>query len=159
KLNPGICSSPVLYKDTVILLCDQGGGQGFLQGLDKKTGEVKWEQKRSNGSYNNTTPVLLTVDGKLQLVIAGARAVQGLDPADGKELWSCAAGGFGASPAYGGGLLYVDSGTDGPGLAIDPTGKGDVTKTHVKWRHDKVAADYASPVISGDYVYRARKPG
>jgi hypothetical protein len=27
-LNPGICTSPILYQDTVILLCDQGRNQG-----------------------------------------------------------------------------------------------------------------------------------
>jgi outer membrane protein assembly factor BamB len=157
-LNPGLCSSPVLFKDTVVLLCDQGGGKGFLQALDKKTGEVKWEQKRKTASYNNTTLVLIQAEGKTQMVILGSRAVEALDPADGKLLWSCAAAGFGASPAYGSGLLYVDSGAEGPGLVVDPTGQGDVTRTHVKWKHAKVQAEYSSPVISGDYVYRTRRP-
>jgi outer membrane protein assembly factor BamB len=159
KLNPGICSSPILYEDTVVLLFDQGGGKGTLQGLDKKTGEVKWEQKRTKSSYNNSTPILIKVKDRTQLVTIASRAVQGLDPADGKPLWSCAGVGFGASPAYGGGLLYVDSGTNGPGQVIDPSGTGDVTKTHVKWKHDKVAGEYSSPIISGDFVYRTRKPG
>jgi hypothetical protein len=46
-------------------------------------------------------------------------------------------------------------------LAIDPTGRGDVTKTHVRWKIDKTPASYAyaSPAICGDYLYRAQKPG
>ena len=45
-LNPGICTSLVLYGDTVLLLFDQARDKGVLQGLSKATGEVQWEQKR-----------------------------------------------------------------------------------------------------------------
>jgi hypothetical protein len=64
------------------------------------------------------------------------------------------------SPLYNNGLLFTDA-PGGPGIAIDPTGKGDVTKTHEKWRIDKTPASYAyaSPGISGDYIYRVTKPG
>lgn len=158
-LNPGICSSPVLHEDTLILLCDQARNQGYLQGIDKNTGEVKWEQKRPKLSYSNTTPLLLDVKGKRQLIIASSNELQGLDPANGNLIWKCNARGFGSSPAYGSGLLYTDSGTTGPGMAVDPTGEGDVSKTHVKWQIDKVPGEYSSPVICGDYVYRTRKPG
>ena len=158
-LNPGICSSPVLYEDTLILLCDQGRNQGYLQGIDKNTGLVKWEQKRPKVSYSNTTPLLLDVKGKRQLIIAASNQLQGLDPATGLPIWWCASSGFGSSPAYGSGLLYSDSGTTGPGIAVDPTGQGDVTASHVKWKIDKVPGEYSSPVICGDYVYRTRKPG
>ena len=47
-LNPGVCSSPVLYEDTVLILCDQSKDNGFLVALDKKTGDEKWRQKRPN---------------------------------------------------------------------------------------------------------------
>ena len=98
NLNPGLCSSPILYQDAVVLLCDQGRGQGFLQGLDKKTGEVKWEQKRPTVSHNNTTPVLIQVGDKTEMIVAASNAVQGLDPSDGKVLWTCAANGLAGLP-------------------------------------------------------------
>lgn len=159
KLNPGICTSPVLYEDTVILLVDQAGGGAYLQGLDKKTGEVKWEKKRPKASYCNTTPILLTVDGKPQLIVTGANLIEGLNPANGDTIWTCAGSAFGSSPAYGAGLLYIDRGASGPGIAVEVNGSGDVSKTHVKWTVDKVAGEYASPIICGDYVYRTQKPG
>ena len=159
RLNPGICSSPVLYRDTVILLCDQGRGEGFLQGLDKKTGEVRWEQKRKDVSYSNATPCLLDVQGRTQLILVASNAVQGLDPADGKPIWWCKARGFGQSPAFGGGLVYADKGCNETAVCVDPTGQGDVTATHVKWQIDKSPGDYASPVIAGRYVYKTCKEG
>ncbi|MBL8795281.1 MAG: PQQ-like beta-propeller repeat protein [Planctomycetia bacterium] len=159
KLNPGICSSPILYEDTVILLVDQHGGGAYLQGIDKKTGEVKWEKKRPKASFCNSTPVLLNVQGKSQLIVCGSNLIEGLNPANGDTIWSCAGSAWGSSPAFGSGLLYIDRGASGPGLALDVGGQGDVSRSHVKWVAEKVAAEYSSPVICGDYIYRTQKPG
>jgi outer membrane protein assembly factor BamB len=64
------------------------------------------------------------------------------------------------SPVYAAGLLFTDS-PGGPGIAIDPTGQGDISKTHAKWKIDKTPASYAyaSPGICGDFIYRVHKPG
>jgi hypothetical protein len=68
---------------------------------------------------------------------------------------------------YGSGILYADAGVKptfpvaspaDAGTAIDPTGKGDVTKTHVKWQTRVPEADGASAIIVGDHVYRVSKP-
>ena len=154
-LNPGICSSPILYQDTVLLLCDQGRGNGFLQALDKSSGRIKWEQKRAKTSYSNTTPILLPVNGKPQLIIAASERLEGLDPASGEPIWWCKARGFGASPAFGSGLIFSDSGNGESGLVVDPSGAGDVSKTHVKWQLPKIRSQYGSAIVSGEYVYRA----
>lgn len=159
KLNPGIDTSPVLFRDTLLLLCDQGGGMGWLQALGKATGEVKWEQKRPKVSVTNSTPVLIRVNDKPELIVAASEQLQGLDPATGDLIWFCKARGFGSSPAYGSGLLYSDSGNGERAVVVDPTGKGDVTATHMKWHVDKVPSQYGSAVISGDYVYRATDKG
>jgi outer membrane protein assembly factor BamB len=45
------------------------------------------------------------------------------------------------------------------GLAIDPTGEGDVTKTHVRWRHARNQQGFGSPIVVGDYLYRVGQPG
>ena len=156
SFNPTICTSPVLYKDTIILLLDQGGG-GILQAQDKRTGEVKWVQKRDKErcGHCNTTPLLIEVQGKPPLVTLGSKVLQSSDPADGKLLWWCtSAHGFAASPVYSSGLIYADLGDDLSAAAIDPTGQGDVTKTHVKWKVNKVAGEWGSAVSDGRYVYR-----
>ncbi len=162
SLNPGLCSSPVLYKDTVIQLCDQGGGKGFLVALDKKTGAVRWEQPRKKESHNNCTPALIEVGGKTQLIVNASDALQGIDPDNGDLIWWCTGKvGFGDSVAFGGGLVFAQSGAGGDSLAVcvDPSGRGDVTKTNVKWQLPKAPGYYGSPVVAGDYVLRAYKPG
>jgi outer membrane protein assembly factor BamB len=143
----------------VILLCDQGRNQGFLQGLNKSDGEVKWEQPRKGLDYCNATPILMDVAGKTQLIVAGSKALNGLNPASGDPIWFCKSWGFGSSPVYGKGLVYADRGGNEPAICVDPNGTGDVTKTHVKWQVDKVPGDYSSPVISGDYIYRVVAEG
>lgn len=158
-LNPGICSSPILYQDTVLLLCDQGRGNGFLQALDKSTGQVKWQQKRSKTGTTNSTPIILPVNGKPQLIIQASERIEGLDPATGEPIWWCKARGFGASPAFGQGLIFSDSGNGESGLVVDPSGTGDVTKTNVKWQVPKIRSQYGSAVVSGEYVYRASDKG
>ena len=158
-LNPGICTSPILYQDTILLLFDQGRGKGFLQALDKTTGAVKWEQKRTKMGSCNTTPLLITANNKPQLVAAGSEVLQGLDPTNGEPLWWCKSRAFGESPIFGGGLVYVDKGGNEPAMAVDPAGQGEVDKTHVKWQNAKSAGDYSSAVIAGEYIYKAVKEG
>ena len=43
-------------------------------------------------------------------------------------------------------------------MAIDPTGTGNVTKTHVKWRINQVPDALGSPIIVGRLVYRLHRP-
>jgi len=142
SVYPSLSSSPVLYEDNVLLLVDQSK-DSFLMALDRKTGEVKWEQKRPKMQSTNSSPLLMPVQNKVQLVVASGRALQGLDPADGKVLWSCGKdGGYWTSLTYGSGLVYTDSG-GGRGLAVDPSGTGEIDKTQSSGsspRYPKVCA-------------------
>jgi len=156
-----IGTSPVLYQDTVLVMVDATRPAiSRLVAYDKKTGAVKWEEKRPRASFSHSTPLLIDVQGKPQLVVASSNAVQGLDPASGKIIWSCANPGDVTTPVFGNGLVYCDSGRGGPGIAVDPTGAGDVTKTHLRWDTPKVTEGfYSSPVIAGEYLYRTVAPG
>lgn len=150
-VDGGVCSSPILYEDTVIvsgITPDVG-----LRALDRATGKVKWEQKTRTRS-TMATPAVIRINDRAQLV-HNAGGVQGLDPATGELLWSCKADGQQSSPVFGGGLLYVDAGRGGKtGTAVDPTGRGDVTKTRVKWTTQVDCPAGSSGVAVGDYVYR-----
>jgi outer membrane protein assembly factor BamB len=158
SVYPSLSSSLVLYEDTVLLLVDQSK-DSFLLALDRKTGAVKWEQKRPKMQSTNSSPLLMRVQDKTQLVVASGRALQGLDPADGKVLWSCGKdGGYWTSLTCGSGLVYTDSG-GGRGLAVDPSGSGEIDKTHVRWQQSKVPEGLCCPLIVGDCVYRVHKPG
>jgi outer membrane protein assembly factor BamB len=159
KFDVALAASPVLFGDTVILQCDELDKQSRIIAFDKKTGDVAWEALRPNVGFAHSTPVVAEIGGKKQLLVAASNALQGLDPTSGKVLWTCSASGDTVSPVFGGGLVYLDSGRGGIGVAVDPTGTGDVTKTHLKWKTATMPEGYGSPVIVGDYLYRLHSPG
>jgi outer membrane protein assembly factor BamB len=159
-------SSPVLFGDTVILLCAMANpADSRMVAFDSATGDVKWERKLSNTGFGHTTPVIIPVNGKPQmLVLASAmkvtdNALQSLDPNDGRLLWWCRGAGDAASPAFGSGLVYFDNGRGGPGFAVDPTGAGDVSATHTRWTIKQIPEGLSSPIIVGPYLYRLHTPG
>ena len=163
KHYDGLINSPLLFEDTVIRVVnvDQQGGNGVVQAMEKKTGKIKWEKKLAKSGSANASPLLLPINGKQQLILPGSNNVlEALNPADGTTIWSFKRRMGDLSPVYASGLLFTDA-PGGPGLAIDPTGQGEITKTHEKWRIEKTPASYAyaSPGICGDYIYRVHKPG
>lgn len=159
KFDVAFAASPVLVGDTVVMQCDQLDKQSRLIAFVAKTGEVKWEQVRPAHGFAHSTPVLAKVGEKAQLLVAASNALQGVDPDTGKVLWTCEARGDTVSPVLGGGLVYLDSGRGGTGIAVDPTGTGDVTKTHLKWKSGNIPDGYGSPVIVGEHLYRLHAPG
>ena len=126
-----MASSPALCGDKVILVCDNWG-PSFIVAVDKKTGKICWKTTRKSDPVFGT-PIVVQVGGKPQIITNGTKVVA-YDPSDGKEIWSCA--GLQSpntpTPLFAGGLVYATCGRNGPTLAIDPSGKGDVTDTKVK---------------------------
>lgn len=146
-----IGSSPVLFRDALLMLCAMSNKRDSrIIAYKKADGSVKWTTPLPRTGFAHSTPVLIEVKGKPQLVVVASgggeadEGVQSFDPNDGKRLWWCRGGGDAASAAFGAGILYCDNGRGGSGVAIDPTGAGDVTKTHVKWQKDVTSS---GPVI------------
>jgi outer membrane protein assembly factor BamB len=159
-------SSPVLHKNTLILLCAMAkSSDSKIIAFNKATGTVLWQQELPQTGFGHSTPLLLAVRGKTQLIFAASgggpsdQALQSFDPDTGKRLWWCWGVGDAASPAYGEGILYFDSGRGGPGVAVDPTGSEDVSQTHIRWKVSQVPEGIGSPVVVGDHVYRLHSPG
>lgn len=127
-----LASSPILYKDLAIQCCDHEGG-GFIASIEAASGEVRWRTPRKGGLLF-ATPLLISHNGKHQVVVNGT-TVFAYDPDTGKELWSARGMTdiFAPSAVFGDGLVYATSGRNGPTMAMDPSGSGDVTETHVKW--------------------------
>jgi len=156
-----IGSSPILYGDTILLLCAMAKpADSRLVALGKSDGLVKWETPLPRTGFGHSTPLLLDVKGKPQVIILASgmgekdEALQSFDPSSGKRLWWCKAAGDSSSPAYGAGILYVDSGRGGAGTAVDPTGQGDVSATHIKWTVTGMPESIGSPIIVTDHVFR-----
>jgi len=126
-------ASPVLYHDLVIETCDQNTGS-FVVALEKATGKERWCTPRRTSSHF-ASPIVITANGKDQLIVS-ADTIIAYDPATGTELWRCAGMTpcVTPSPIFANGLVYATSGRNGPTVAIDPGGTGNVTETHVRLR-------------------------
>ena len=155
----GVGTSPVLFRETVLVLADgTKPEQSRLIAYDKKTGNIAWEKPRPKANFNHTTPLLIQVKNEPQLVVASSSELQGLDPGNGRVIWWAKHKGDVPTPAFGDGLVYSEDGRGGPAAAVEPTGDGDVT-AKMKWKSKPIPEGYSSPTIAGDYVYRMHNPG
>jgi outer membrane protein assembly factor BamB len=85
-LHQGYAASPAVYGPLVIVMADTKGGTGALAGLDRATGKVVWSRKRPK-LPNYSSPIILNINGKDQLIQIGCNLVTSLDPLTGKENW------------------------------------------------------------------------
>lgn len=147
-------ASPLLHGGTVILDCDQTGKTSSIIAFDTASGEIKWEAKRPETGFAHTTPVIATIAGKPQMLVAGSKSLQGLDPSSGAELWSCPAPGDAASPTFDGTVVYSDSGRGGKAVCVVP-GAGIVEP---RWTYPQIPEGLSSPIIAGGLVWRTHSP-
>jgi outer membrane protein assembly factor BamB len=151
----GFCSSPVLYKDLVILNCDQDA-EAYVVAYDRATGAERWRTDRPNKTRSYCTPLIREMAGRTQMVLTGSKSVASYDPDTGRQIWVMdgPTEQFVASPVYLDGVLFITAGfPDLHVLGIDPGGTGNVTKTHIRWRDHKGAAYVPSPVAAGGHFF------
>ena len=153
----GFCSTPVPYKDKVIVNCDHDGN-GYIVALARADGRELWRIDRPNKTRSYCTPLIREAGGRAQMVLSGSKCIASYDPDTGKLLWIIdgPTEQFVASPVYSEktGLFYITGGfPDHHIMAIRPDGSGNVTATHVVWHHhNAVGVSYVpSPIIEGDW--------
>jgi outer membrane protein assembly factor BamB len=152
----GFAASPVLYDGQVILNCDSNEGS-LLVSLSCTDGRTLWKVSPPNNQLGFSTPLVRQMAGRTQLVLSCNKGVYSYNPDDGSLLWfvSDVDDEFVTTPVYHEKLqkVYITgSWTKRNLLAIDVTGSGDVTKTHVTWTLPEGAPYINSPVIVDDYI-------
>lgn len=157
----GFCSSPILYKNMVIVNGDHDG-DSYIVALDQATGETIWKKERAHKTRSYVTPLIREIDGRTQMVFSGSMAVTSMDPDDGSIHWTIdgPTEQFVASLVYDGDLLFMTAGfPEHHILAIRPTGEGNVTESHVVWRETKGCSYVPSPIVEGDFFLVAADNG
>jgi outer membrane protein assembly factor BamB len=153
----GSGGSPTLHKDLLIFSGD-GHYEAWVIALDKRTGDVKWKtERRKPFDQAYTTPLVISVDGRDQVVSVGAYRAAAYDADTGVEIWRVRYDeGFSnvPRPVFAHGLVYITTGFFQPAvLAVRPDGTGDVTGTHVAWSTSRGAPFTPSPIVVGDELY------
>jgi outer membrane protein assembly factor BamB len=81
----GSASSPIIYRDLVIVQCDTQG-ESFLIACNIRTGETAWRVARDElPSWG--TPTIFPSETRSELVTNGSNFIRGYDPTSGRELW------------------------------------------------------------------------
>jgi outer membrane protein assembly factor BamB len=161
----GFCSSPILYKDKIIVNGDQDA-LAYIVALDKTTGEEKWRVNRPSCMRSYCAPLIVDAAGKTQMVLTGNLGIHSYNPENGAPIWNIngPTEQYVASLVYGDGLFFMTAGfPDFHNLAIRPDGQGDITKTHIVWHEAKTKAINASyvpsPLAVGKFFYMISDKG
>lgn len=84
-IHQGYGSSPALYRSLVIASADSHAG-GVIAALDRKSGDIVWKRDRPK-EPNYTSPIVLNVAGRDELLLTGCNLFSSVEPLTGKTLW------------------------------------------------------------------------
>lgn len=149
-------SSPLVYRDLLLLQCDHYG-ESYVLAIDKATGKDRWKADRPDAWLSWASPQLAPVGAgdEHELLVSGSHRLDAYDPLSGEKLWTvrgmsreCI-----PTPVYGHGLIYATSGPNAATYCIRPGGRGDVTGSHIVWSNSRGVPFVPSTILVGDYFY------
>lgn len=164
----GFGSSPIIYKDRVIVQCDIQG-QSFIAALQLSDGKEIWRTAREE-IPTWSSPTVHEFDGMTMVITNGTKAARGYDMKDGSELWSLTGHSeiVVPTPSVAHGLIFLSSGYSPiqPIYAIKPSAHGDVslksgaTKNEsIEWSVKRGGPYMPTPIVYGDYLYCCANSG
>jgi outer membrane protein assembly factor BamB len=161
----GPASSPIVYRDLVIVQCDQQRGS-FLLALNARTGETVWRTAREElPSWGTPNVYVSSRPGRApELVTNGSNFIRGYDPLTGAELWRLGGSSkiTAPTPVFTDDYIVVASGRrdEKPIFVIRPGSRGDLTlaagqasSDAVVWQKRGRGPYMPTPVIYGPHLY------
>jgi outer membrane protein assembly factor BamB len=150
----GSGASPVLLQNLVILNAAVESDE--VVALDQSSGKKVWAQQ-VKGDESWSTPLLVPVANKTELVVGADKRILGLDALTGELLWTCRGIDDYVCPSAVAdqGIVYAIGGLTAPGaIAVRAGGRGDVTDSHRLWAITK-GSNVSSPVAYDGHLYWA----
>lgn len=144
----GYAPSPLLYRDTVIVAYEYDGPSS-IEALYRTTGKPVWKAERKQ-SISFSSPVIVSIAGKDQLILSGQGETAAYNPATGKSLWSTPGPAIATcgTAAWDGNTVFVSGGyPESQTLAIDAASGGKVV-----WRNREKCYE-ESMVTHNGYLY------
>ncbi len=164
----GAASSPVIYKNKVIVQCDRQK-DSFIAAYDLKDGHELWRTARAEiPSWG--TPTVVTGKDRTEIATNGSKAIRGYDADSGKELWTLGPNSevTCTTPVSSQGLIFVTAGYPPvqPIYAIKVGSSGDLTLKDSKDSSDAIAWStkrggvyLPSPLVYGEHLYTVSNNG
>ena len=159
KSQHGFATSPIVYRDSVIVANEQLG-ESFLAAYDRNTGKEKWRCRREGGVQTAySVPCVLRMENGIEQLIfhSTAHGMTGINPENGESLWSidvfnkrCV-----SSPVIAGGFVFGSSGQGGSGealVAVKP-GNGTTRRPEVAYEIKKSAPYVVTPIAYRNWIF------
>lgn len=150
----GFSASPIVYKNSLILPV---GGPGVgVMAFDLATGAVQWKKHDFADTYSS--PIIIPVDGKDEIVLlAGSEAV-GMDPTNGEIEWRYP---FETqfktnimTPLYGpDGILFISSAPEVGSRGLKLSRKDGKVNVEEVWSTKKMQVGQGTAARSGNVIY------
>jgi len=150
-------STPALYRNRLVIVWDQQGGQSFVVVLDKRSGEELWRANR-NEIDTWATPLVVEHEGRAQVIVPGMNRLRSYDLENGEIVWESAGLTMNPipSPVAADGMVFATSGFQGNNLkAIRLEGaRGDITGTSsIVWSLNRDTPYVPSPLLYDGILY------
>jgi len=165
----GYASSPIIYKDKIVLQCDIPE-KPYITVLDLATGNEVWKTSREGEVSTWCTPGVYSGNGKTMVIANGFNHICGYDFETGKEIWRLSSGGDAPAPTpvVANDLIYLNSahGKFSPIFAVRPNAKGDITlapdstkNQYIAWSIKRGGAYMQTPLIYKGLLYNLQVNG
>jgi outer membrane protein assembly factor BamB len=154
-------ASPVLYKETLILLCDHPQ-KSYLLALDKNTGKERWKVDRGKGRVSHSTPLVFTGPKGDELIVNSSERIDAYNPDNGDFLWYTGSQRQTPipSPVFHNGVIYLSRGYRNSNfLAIKAGGRGDVAAQNILWNAPNGASYVPSILYYQGLLYVTNEVG
>ncbi len=154
-------SSPTIYRDLLLLLCDHQT-DAYLLALDTRTGKERWKADRGDGRVSHSTPLVVPGPKGDELLVNSSERIDAYDPATGRLLWYAGEPRQTPIPSavFHEGWIFLSRGyRNSDYMALRPGGRGDVTATHVAWRSPSGASYVPSIVYYEGLLYMTNEVG
>jgi outer membrane protein assembly factor BamB len=164
----GVASSPILFKDTVIVQADIQK-DSYVAAYSLKDGKQIWKTMRDE-IPSWATPAIYDGKPRAELITHATRFIRGYDPASGKELWRLSGNSeiTTPTPIVAHGLIFITNGYRGvqPIFAVRPGATGDISLKEgetstgsIAWSHKRGGPYTPTPLIYGDILYIVNNQG
>jgi outer membrane protein assembly factor BamB len=155
NLQWGMAASPLIVDDKVIVL--PGGSPGkSIVAYNRLTGARVWSTLNDRTAY--TSPMLVKLAGKRQILVATSSRVVGLTPEDGSMLWQfpwdVSYGVSAAQPVIVNENRFIISGGYGKGSAlVEVTPGGQGYEARKLWENITMKNKFNSSVLHNGFLY------
>jgi outer membrane protein assembly factor BamB len=149
----GFASSLLIFGNSLIIQYDNRNSPRVVS-LNLENGNERWSKPRPERNPSWSSPVIVNVNNKSQLILIGNPGVTSYNPNNGEQNWrvQVMSGEPAPAPAFANGIIFVTT-EYATMTAID------ASDGSILWQNNDVLPEISSPVATKDFVFVATTYG